>query len=93
MHLYSGGEHCTWYNLFAQAYAEALVGCYLSFSTAPQLHQLDVSNNLLTGTLPSSWGNLTKASTMIIVYVLAIACVRHCITLQAVENLGTGFAV
>ena len=40
------------------------VGKGFSVLAVLQLRQLNISNNRLTGTLPSSWGNLTKASTM-----------------------------
>lgn len=48
-----------------------------------QLRELEVGDNNITGTLPSSWSTLTQASTISIACVLAIIHVKHLITLQS----------
>ena len=65
----------------------------MSFVAVLQLRQLDISNNSITGFLPSSWGNLTQVSTTTTVCVLVILGVRQCTTLWSTENDGKGFAV
>lgn len=46
-----------------------------------QLSQLDVRNNSIAGTLPTSWGNLIQASSTMLAFVLGLISAKQCITL------------
>lgn len=49
----------------------------LSSAAVLQLLSLDLGVNSLTGILPSSWANMTQASTLITVYIPAFTLVRQ----------------
>lgn len=49
----------------------------LSYAAVLQLLSLDIGVNSITGALPSSWANMTQASTVTTVYMPASIHFRH----------------